>query len=191
MNEDLINSVDEIDVGIINAKQRKKDWKDFLKMLRKRRMPTGEELGMILSGLTPDEQKMFSTILLDIEAEAPTMTTFQKKFLALGLSSMMKIKDFENNVLDLALEGALDGDRLGELEIKTKLLDVLERKNKYLMEHITKHNEIKSNASALDEILNDPELLDFQLSVKKKSYKKPIKVESIEDADFRVLDDEE
>ena len=189
LNLTLLEDIDGIDMELLRVEARKVDWKKFMLSIRKNRIPSEHEAALYIGNMSYEERGLYAAMIRDIDAEYPGMSSFDKKIKALEMVCVLKEEEFSRRLLDLAMKGHLSEEEISLLDVYTRVQGNLIKKRGYISHHFSKQQEIGQRGGGdLKELLNNPEIEEFRLSIKKKSREYTISKSAVENAEWEEVE---
>ena len=169
----------------------------FRAALSKHEKPTEVMVESYLRGLESDERALVWEALDDISERYPNMSDFEKKMMALDSATFYKVAYLKNETLDEVLNyGVAEMMDRGDvekkarwIEMKMKVIDAFEKSKAISYHHIEKTKEISQRENPINMILNDPDIEEIRLEVRRRGKTYIVEEDNVQEAEYTIEDE--
>jgi len=142
----------------------------FRSELKKNKIATKELIESYMRGMDAHDRAIVHEAMEELSRQSQHLSDYEKKLIALDTASFVRAKELKLELLNTALGSeAMTREQILALEVKTRLLDTLERKEGLMMRHIANSRASNDSNSAIRKILENSEIVVIKRKVRSRS----------------------
>jgi len=193
VDEEVLDELDSValEISVVGGSYRKRSrgLDRFIKGIKMRTPPDKEFIDVCFRTLGSDDMVLVREVMEDLTENAPYMSDYERKLIALGTVSILR----SNEISIELLKRFMSGEDLGENEDKMlKFLDIMQRKEFAYLRHVRATASRESRGkSLLDGLLESEDIEKIRIEVFKKGGSEASGRDEVEDAEWSEVSEDE